>query len=188
MTAQGISAEQLYVHAGSNCGMCGGSRITTAIHRHTFTYGIGGDAVDLTADVPVRRCGDCGFEFLDDEGQRLKDEAVRRHHGVLTPRDVRDVRRAYGMTRKEFAEISGIGTASLHRWENGLSVQTYAYDRYLRLLATPRIMGRLQSLVATIRGIDATEGADNNRWQCLDAGDTELFRDRCREFQLRLVA
>ncbi len=51
------------------------------------------------------------------------------------------------MTQARFAEVTGIGDASLNRWEHGLNIQTHAYDRYLRLLALPGIMQHLKEIV-----------------------------------------
>ena len=50
------------------------------------------------------------------------------------------------MSRAAFAQVSGLGEASLNRWENGLAIQNHANDRYLRLLAHPEIMSRLRSI------------------------------------------
>ena len=91
--------------------------------------------VELTVDVPVRRCEACDFEYLDDEAERLKHGAICRHLGVLSPDEIRHIRKELGMTRAKFAQVTGFGEASLNRWENGLTIQTHANDRYLRLLA-----------------------------------------------------
>ena len=52
------------------------------------------------------------------------------------------------MTRAAFADVSGLGEATLNRWENGAIVQNLANDRYLRLLAIPEVMARLKRLIA----------------------------------------
>ena len=51
------------------------------------------------------------------------------------------------MTRAEFAQATGLGEASLSRWGNGVVVQNLANDRYLRLLAIPEVMRRLNELL-----------------------------------------
>ena len=117
------------------CPLCGNTGITTSWNPDVFNYGSGESTVELTVDVPVRRCEDCDFEYLDDEAERLKHEAVCRHLGVLSPDEIRSIRKGFGMTQADFAQVTGIGVASLNRWENGLTIQTHAYDRYLRLLA-----------------------------------------------------
>ena len=130
------------------CPLCGDDGIKTSWHRHAFSYGSGGSAVELTANVPVRRCDACEFEYLDEAAERLKHEAVCNHLGVLSPGEIRRIREDHRMTRTRFAQVTGLGEASLNRWENGLTVQTHANDRYLRLLAHPEIMRCLQDLVA----------------------------------------
>ena len=44
------------------------------------------------------------------------------------------------MTRAAFTRVTGLGEATLNRWENGIMIQTLANDRYLRLLANPATM------------------------------------------------
>ena len=131
------------------CPLCGNEEITTSQHRHSFYYGSGESAVELNANVPVRRCGACEFEYLDEVAERLRHEAVCEHFGVLSPYEIRRIRVRYRMTRARFAQVTGLGDASLNRWENGLTIQTQANDRYLRLLARPEIMRHLENIVAS---------------------------------------
>ena len=129
-----------------SCSLCGSSAIETAIHSHGFHYGSGERTAEISVEVPSRECRDCGFTFLDAEAEELKHDAVCRHLGVLTPGEVRRIRKRYGMDRADFAEVSGLGVATLARWENGLLIQTIASDRYLRLLSHPDNMQRLRSM------------------------------------------
>ena len=131
--------------SGYTCPQCGDDAVTTFRHRHTFSYGSGESAVGLTVDLPVRRCGSCEVEFLDDEAERLKHNAVCEYFGVLAPAEIRRIRESYGMSRAAFAQVTGLGEATLNRWENGIMIQTLANDRYLRLLANPATMQRLKS-------------------------------------------
>ena len=52
------------------------------------------------------------------------------------------------MTRDGVAQVTGIGEATLNRWGNGVEVQNLANDRYLRLLAIPDVMSKLNDLLA----------------------------------------
>ena len=117
------------------CPICGNSGITTSWDHIEFNYGSGDSSEGLTADVPVRRCETCDFDYLDEEAARLKHKAICRYLGVLSPDEIRRIRKGFRMTRSEFAKVTGIGEASLNRWENGLNIQTHANDRYLRLLS-----------------------------------------------------
>ena len=133
-------------HGDRTCPVCGEGHVTTFAHRDTFEYGTGESAVTLHVDLPVRRCHECDFEFLDYEGERLKHDVICRHLGVLTSTEVRSIRKRYGMSRSSFADVTGLGEATLNRWENGVVIQNPANDRYLRLLAMPDVFGRLTNL------------------------------------------
>ena len=133
-----------------SCAQCGAETVDTTEHRHTFRYGTGESAVDLAVNLPVRKCAACGFEFLDRESERIKLEAICDHLGVLSPSGIRRIRERYAMTQAEFADITGIGTATLVRWENGSMNHTRAYDRYMRLLEDPNVMRRLRELVQPV--------------------------------------
>ena len=54
------------------------------------------------------------------------------------------------MTQAEFAEVTGLGTATLVRWENGSMNHTRAYDRYMRLLENPEVMRQLRELACPV--------------------------------------
>ena len=129
------------------CPLCGSDRITTAWNPLVFDYGSGESSVELTVDVPVHRCEDCEFEYLDEEAERIKHNEVCRHLGILSPVEIRRIREEAGMTRVQFARLTGIGETSLHSWEKGLSIQPHAYDRYLRLLMRPGNMRCLENIL-----------------------------------------
>ena len=147
------------------CAECGNTE-ATSWHTHTFQYGLGASAANLTVRLPVRRCDYCDFDYLDHEGERIMHEAVCRHLGVLTPSEIRGIRERHGMSRAAFAKVTGIGEASLSRWEKGIKVQNPANDRYLRLLAQPGTIALLKGTVggpplesrqATYRQIEVSE-------------------------------
>ena len=129
-----------------DCPLCGVMEVETSITPYTFEYGSGDAAAKLNVDVPVRHCDACEFVYLDDEGERIKHEAVCQYLGVLSPREIRRIRKQYSNRRTGFAEVTGLAEASLNRWENGLSIQTHANDRYLRLLEYPDNLRRLEAI------------------------------------------
>ena len=160
------------------CPDCDGAA-RTRHHRHVFSYGQGRSAAEITVDLPVRCCGACGFEFLDAEGERLKHEAVCLHLGVLAPREIGQIRRRHGMTRAAFAAVTGIGEASLGRWETGAGIQSYANDRYLRLLARSDGISRLLSVLPSVEaeGVHSAAGPKRPRFPSLQ-GNEEVRRDQ----------
>jgi len=125
--------------------MCGGNDIRTTIEVEKFVYGDGPEAVELTARVPVRTCNTCAFQFTDDVAEEIRHAAVCRHLGVMAPKEISKIRRAYSLSRTAFARLTRIGEASLARWENGLLIQSPAYDQFLYLLTFPENLERLKS-------------------------------------------
>lgn len=111
----------------------------------SFPYRVSAtEIVELKANIPVRLCSACGFEYTDYHADDARHSAVCQYLGVLTPSEVMAVRKAYGMTRAQFAHVTRIGEASLARWETGELIQNPANDNYLRLLRIPENMERLQ--------------------------------------------
>lgn len=154
-----------------SCAQCGAEAVKTVEHPHTFRYGSGKSAADLTVTLPVRHCTACDFQFLDEESERIELEAICEHLGILSPLGIRRLRENYGMTQAEFAQVTGLGTATLVRWENGSMNHTRAYDRYMRLLEDPKVMQRLRRLTqpAAIRD----EARHSDKWRVLiTTGDT----------------
>lgn len=164
------------------CFECDGPA-STVWRDHTFIHGVGASAVEVTARIPVRVCRSCGFEFLDHEAETLQHEAVCRHLGVLSPKEVRGIRALHGMSRVAFAKVTGLGEATLNRWENGLLIQNRANDRYLRVLASSANLQALQRM-EDAGASETPETAGVSRFRMLDES---AARGR-RRTPFRLVA
>lgn len=105
---------------------------TTEIVDQTFQHG----AVEISVTLPVRLCADCDEEFVDHVGERIRTEAVYHAFGLLSPWDIRDIRKRRRLSRPAFAEITALGETTIKRWESGATAQNRGNDRYLRLLDT----------------------------------------------------
>lgn len=128
-----------------SCPDCESDRIVTEWIDRPFPYGRGDCSVELSARIPVRRCEECGDQFLDAEAEDLMHEAVCRHLGVMTPSEVRAIRRqSGGLSRAEFSRITRLGEATIGRWERGELIQNAAYDQLLYLLTFPENRVRIR--------------------------------------------
>ncbi len=168
------------------CPQCGQDSVTTYWHHDTFKYGTGDLAVMLHANLPVRRCSSCDLEFLDHEGERLRHEAVCRYLGLLAPVEIRSIRKRYGMSRAAFAEVAGLGAATLGRWENGAVVQNQSNDRYLRLLALPGVMETLKDLTTAKSASEQAQVQSSSKFRVLT--DSSQHRRKQESFQLRIAS
>ena len=176
-----------FAGAASNdlvCPLCESKSIDTFLHSDAFKYGSDDSGVTLRVEnLPVRRCTACDLDFIDHVGAQLRHEAVCRHLGVLTPAQVREIREGHGMTRAAFAEATGLGEATLGRWETGAVVQNRANDLYLRLTRFPLVMTLLQRW--SVRESEpATESCVSVR-QFRTLVVDERVRRRQAKFQLR---
>ena len=116
------------------CVECNSNNIITRKVKETFIYGENENSVELSVVIPIRKCRDCNIEFEDDEAEELRHNEVCMYLKRLNPQDIKNIRDIYRLTRKQFADITLIGEASLARWETGGLIQSAALDKYLRLL------------------------------------------------------
>ncbi|GHV33691.1 hypothetical protein FACS1894187_02670 [Synergistales bacterium] len=78
--------------------------------------------------------------FLDNAAYtKLYNEAIagyRKRFGLLSPKDIRDIREAYGLSQKDYSLSIGIGEASIQRYERG-TLQPPKCDHLFRLSTDP---------------------------------------------------
>jgi putative zinc finger/helix-turn-helix YgiT family protein len=132
--------------APRECDQCGRATVKKTVQEQKFPYGAGPAQVILGASVPVWGCEACGDQYTDHEAEEIRHEVICRHLHRLTPAELRNLRETYGLSQDEWAAVTGFGSASVKRWETGALIQNEAADRYLRLLADPRVFAKLQAL------------------------------------------
>lgn len=64
---------------GLICPLCSSSGILTNWEDHQFDFRVGKETVTLKAHLPIRRCKDCSFEFLDSEAEDAKEVVIRSY-------------------------------------------------------------------------------------------------------------
>lgn len=81
-------------------------------------------------------CPTCGLEAGTIESaaavQRAIADAYRSKTGLLTSREIKDLREDKGLTQQQLADVMNVGGASIKRWETGM-VQSKSMDRALRI-------------------------------------------------------
>lgn len=145
MNANRTPEERRLEHAETPlCPECGHSEIDTRWEDCPFTYGRGADAVEISVRLPMRKSRKCGFEFFDEEAEDLSHEAVCRHLGRLTPQQIKELREKHGFSRADLERITGLGEASIARWERGELIQNAGNDSLLWLLHYQENVDRLR--------------------------------------------
>lgn len=131
--------------ADFNCPDCDSNRLRTSYENRKFEYGIGADEVLLSAYVPVIHCESCGYSFAGSDASDIEHEAVCKHLGVLSPAEIKELRVKLALSQAGFSTLTGIGIASIVRWESGQLIQNRSYDKFLRLLNFPDNVERLKN-------------------------------------------
>lgn len=171
------------------CVACGSSEITSAMVEETLEYGVGQSPAQIRVSIPVLRCTTCGAEYGGSKSEEIRHEAICRHLGVLTPKEILSIRSQRGLSRQKFAELTRLGVATLARWESGEIIQNAAMDAYLRLIARPEIFQLLDSnsLCDNSRTLGADSGSSLHpvRFPTLASrGDIAILSRRASRFSL----
>ena len=138
------------------CPKCGHAPLREETITDHFEYRPDGEE-PLTIevhDVPVDVCPKCGEKYFGPAAARVQHAAVCRALGLLTPTEIQAIRERLGPTQSEFSRLTGIGEATISRWERGRILPNRAMDRYLRLLDQNRANLTLLQTFASL-----TEGA-----------------------------
>lgn len=69
---------------------------------------------------------------LVDENLLIAKDAYRQKHGLLLSFEIKNIRKLYGLTQKEYANLLGLGDVTIQRYEKK-SIQDATYDTVMRL-------------------------------------------------------
>jgi putative zinc finger/helix-turn-helix YgiT family protein len=174
------------------CASCGEQALEAREIEDEFEYGPEGERITVVAHaVPVLVCAKCGETLYGPEAARVRHRAICAALHLLSPEEIKALRERLGPSQEGFAELTGIGVATLSRWERGRLLQTRALDRYLRLL------GKTAENVTFLRELNrkaaprevvpapAAEPVPSSPWRCLQ--ETVELRKRAEEFQRGLT-
>ena len=120
----------------TRCPVCGAGKLNRRVIAECFTYdGDRGPILVEAKDLPIQVCDACGETFTGPDAARIRHRAICSALGLLTPEEIKALRERLGKTQQEFAELTGIGEATISRWERGRLLQNRANDNFLRLIA-----------------------------------------------------
>jgi HTH-type transcriptional regulator/antitoxin MqsA len=144
------------------CPACGRHPLERRYIRDEFDYGPDDERIRVVAEaVPVLACPGCEEVFYGPDAEQAHHRAICKALGLLTPEQIRRVRERVGMSQAEFARLTGIGVATLSRWEQGRLMQTRSLDGYLQIL---------DAIPDAIRVLEKLRGRSpqpSKPWRCL---------------------
>ncbi|MDZ7788917.1 MAG: type II toxin-antitoxin system MqsA family antitoxin [Xanthomonadales bacterium] len=123
-------------------------------------------------------CDNCGAEIFRPEqirhNDRLIAEAKRRADGLLLADEIRSIRKSFGLTQHQAAEIFGGGANAFSKYERGEVIQSVPMDRLLRLLARYPILLVEMALEAGVRVRSIEEAGTYSIEQRLSLNDPDF--------------
>ena len=177
-----------------DCGHSGQGALVRRSVNHEWLEGVE-EKRRYCATIDVVACTRCGAEVIDEHARLQQHEVWCRENGLLGPREIRKLRKSLRLTLPGFARLLGLGSASVGRWERGITVQNRANDRFMRLLAIPGSVDELSRLSGVSVGgasqgralrVVSEDGA-RGEWRILHSKhyrETEDARERERRFPL----
>jgi len=130
-----------------SCPVCGGP-LVAQVQKVPFTY----KGKTLELDQSGQFCQTCQEGFLTPSESRLNDSALRAFHngvdGLLTPDQIKAVRKSLHLTQAEASRIFGGGPMAFSKYERGEITHSRALDIVLRLLMTGAVT------LATVKAVE----------------------------------
>jgi HTH-type transcriptional regulator/antitoxin MqsA len=119
-----------------NCPFCGSENsVTRKSIRQEFEYK--GQRI-IFDGYKVYECSQCSEHFeLPEDNKEFEEQIIEFQRGVdrlLTPKQIKDLRKSLGFTQENFANLLDVGKKTFARYERGTVVQSKSMDKLLRLI------------------------------------------------------
>lgn len=108
----------------------------------------GSEIVDrISVKIPVTRDPQTGEALLTPEAHEKIEQTQARHMGLISPTELRNIRRRLGLTQRELGNLIQVGEKSYTRWETGRARPSRSLNVLLCALRDGRLsIPYLQSL------------------------------------------
>lgn len=138
-----------------SCPICGEGRLKKKSITEEFEYK--GEKISIP-DYVIYECHNCGESIVDNEtikrSNKLLKDFYRRVDGLLTSKEIKEIREVFGFSQDYFSEIVGGGPKAIAKYESGLVIQSRAMDNLLRILsAYPSVLNVIASVEKPIENI-----------------------------------
>ena len=120
------------------CPICQNGGLVRAQVERAFEYGVGDMRVPTSAPISVLLCDSCGSQIDTPETGRQMEDAGRRAVGMMVGDDFRSFREGLSLSLREMSRMTGIGTATLSRWESGRLRPNRSLDLLMQILRDVR--------------------------------------------------
>lgn len=116
------------------CGTCGKRAVNPRTVEYITEKEHDGRAYSLKIpNLEINECSECHTQTLPDKASYKVTEALRAAAGLLTPQEIREHRRRFGLNQEQFAKLLRVAKDTVSRWETGGQIQQRAMDLLLRV-------------------------------------------------------
>lgn len=97
---------------------------------------------DVSFYAPILDCSKCDDQIFAPEYHQIENEAMCLAAGVLTPDEIKSIRKniPWGNNNVIFSKILGFGSSTIARYESGASIPSKAHNKILKFLKYPNIV------------------------------------------------
>jgi len=81
----------------------------------------------------VNKCAACGEILFSNVTDDQISQALREHLSLLSPTQIRDALRLFGLKQKDLGDRIGVAPETISRWISGTHIQSRAMDNLMRL-------------------------------------------------------
>jgi len=154
------------------CPVCDGR---ASVVREFVDFAIG----NRSATVKVERfaCDVCGERFYTpsqaEVAQIAAADEMRKQEGLLTPSQIKAVRRRYNLTQAQFEQLLASGPKTVVRWERGTVFQSRATDLLIRGVDAS---SQFFEFLASRAGLDVSRDTETGSPQARTFGAPERVR------------
>lgn len=114
---------------------CCKKEVNAKITKGKETFKVFGENVEINSKY--LKCPKCGekiyYEEFDNNNILNTYKEYRKKHKLLTPEEIKDIRKSYGLSQNEFSNLLGWGEKTICRYEGG-AVQDNSHNDLLKLL------------------------------------------------------
>jgi len=136
------------------CPICDKGTLVSRQGEYVTEVKCGAEKKELrVGNIVWDECDACGEKLFDDTAMRQISDARYGALGLLTPSELKEIRKKIGYTQEQMAAFLGIGNKTYCRWENGTSIQTKSMDTLIRC-ATRDKMTELQKKERVKQAVD----------------------------------
>ena len=110
--------------------------------------------VEISIDGIERHvCDSCGNDVMSAEMATKLGRALvagyAKSMGLLSPMEIREIRKSLGMNQRDFEELIGVSSPTVSRWETGVMTQPRSTDKLLKAIRDVPEVGKY--LMATMK-------------------------------------